>query len=111
MSNDGLLMFGCCNRRVIKVSFPLISPSRVTPGKWVWIKIKPPGYGPQVVLHVSTYRSGGPFWVFQFLTTAPIWVACSAFCCQLRSTGAQALDARQAARAMGAELRVPRADL
>ena len=23
---------------------------------WVWVKIKPPGYGPQVLVHVSTYQ-------------------------------------------------------
>ena len=29
---------------------------------WVWVKIKPPGNGPQVLVHVSIYRSGNPFW-------------------------------------------------
>ena len=27
---------------------------------WVWVKIKPPGVGPQVLVHVSTYQ--GSFW-------------------------------------------------
>ena len=30
--------------------------------KWVWVKIKAPGYGPQVLVHVATYQ-GKPFWV------------------------------------------------
>ena len=29
---------------------------------WVWVKIKPPGIGTQVFLHVSIYQ-GKPFWV------------------------------------------------
>ena len=28
---------------------------------WVWVKMKPPGIGPQVLVHVSTYQ-GKPFW-------------------------------------------------
>ena len=32
---------------------------------WVWVKIKPPGIGPQVLVHVSTYQ-GKPFWVHIF---------------------------------------------
>ena len=29
---------------------------------WLWVKIKPPGYGLQVLVHVSIYP-GNPFWV------------------------------------------------
>ena len=28
----------------------------------MWVKIKLPGYGPQVLVHVATYQ-GKPFWV------------------------------------------------
>ena len=34
---------------------------------WVWVKIKPPGYGPQVLVHVSIYQGNLFFWYF-FLT-------------------------------------------
>ena len=30
-------------------------------GRGVWVKIEPPGYGPQVLVAVSTYQ-GKPFW-------------------------------------------------
>ena len=54
---------------------------------WVWVKIRPPGIGPQVLVHVSTYQ--GPFGVpifdpcmqirfhsclWNFLPTGPGWV-------------------------------------
>ena len=29
---------------------------------WVWVKVKPAGYGPQTVVHVSIYQ-GKPFGV------------------------------------------------
>ena len=32
---------------------------------WVWVKIKPPGIGPQILVHVSIYQ-GKPFWVHIF---------------------------------------------
>ena len=32
---------------------------------WVWIKIKPPGIGPQVLVHGSIYQ-GKPFWAHIF---------------------------------------------
>ena len=33
--------------------------------KWAWVRIKPPGIGPQVLVHVSTYQ-GKPFRVHIF---------------------------------------------
>ena len=32
---------------------------------WVWVKIKPLGIGPQVLVHDSIYQ-GNPFWVHSF---------------------------------------------
>ena len=32
---------------------------------WIWVKMKPSEYGPQVVVHVSIYQ-GKPFWVPAF---------------------------------------------
>ena len=32
---------------------------------WVWVNIKPPGYGPQILVHLSIYQ-GNPFWVPSF---------------------------------------------
>ena len=29
---------------------------------WVWFNIKPPGTGPLILVHVSIYRSGKPFY-------------------------------------------------
>ena len=34
--------------------------------KWVWIKIKPPGYGPQILVHVSICQ--GSLWGYPILT-------------------------------------------
>ena len=33
--------------------------------KWVWVKTKPPGIGPQILVHASSYE-GNPFWVSIF---------------------------------------------
>ena len=35
----------------------------------MWVKIKPPGIGPQVLVHVSIYRV--PFWVYPVLDPQP----------------------------------------
>ena len=40
---------------------------------WLWLKIKPPGIGPQVLLLVSIYQ-GKPFWGFLFLTNGHMGV-------------------------------------
>ena len=37
---------------------------------WVWVKIKPPGYGPQILVHVSTYQ-GKPFWGYPIFDPQP----------------------------------------
>ena len=37
---------------------------------WVWVKIKPPGIGPRVLVHVSTYQ-GNPFWVYPISDPQP----------------------------------------
>ena len=38
--------------------------------RWVWVKIQPPGYGPQVLVHVSTRI---PCWVHTFDPTVRCW--------------------------------------
>ena len=43
---------------------------------WVWVKIKPPGIGPQVLVHVATFQ-GNPFWyrLFEPLPNCFLWTA------------------------------------
>ena len=47
----------------------VIDPPTPVGFMWVWVNIKPPGYGPQVLVHVSI--QGTPFWGFLFLTDSP----------------------------------------
>ena len=47
---------------------------------WVWVRIKPPGHGPQVLVHVSTYQ--GSIWVPIFDPTATFECMHLAFDCR-----------------------------
>ena len=40
---------------------------------WVWVKVKPPGIGPQVLVHVSIYQ-GKPFWGYHIFDPQPCFV-------------------------------------
>ena len=48
----------CCTPGCLQKAEHLKSPGLI----WAWVKIKPPGYGPQVLVFGSIYQ-GKPFWV------------------------------------------------
>ena len=61
-----------CERSIFK---PSVSKLRATlrkkaPPKWVWVKIQPPGYGPQVLVLVSIHQ-GKPFWGYPIFDPQP----------------------------------------
>ena len=41
----------------------------LTEFKRLWVKVKPPGYGPQILVQVSTYQ--GPFWGYPIFDPRP----------------------------------------
>ena len=61
----------------------------------LWVKIGPPGIGPQVLVLVSMYRSGNLFWGYPVLTTTPTFGkelgVSPTVCCLKSKHGSQAL--------------------